>query len=85
MSNKISQLEIKLQEVESKENKVQEIRKTAKMIDNQKKVSNINTHVPKSSELKGRDVSVFKFGAEARLSVEKKMTSKEFKCEQCHY
>ena len=62
------------------------------MIENQKKVSNINNHVPEKSELKERGVSVFKFGAEARKtvsdgskSVEKKITSKEFKCEQCNY
>ena len=55
-------------------------------------MSNINTHVPKKSELKGRDVSVFRFRAEARKtvsdgskSVEKKITSNEFKCEQCNY
>ena len=62
------------------------------MIKNQKNVSNIDTHVPNKSELKEREVSVLRFVSEARTSVsdgnksvEKKGTSKEFKCEQCSY
>ena len=92
MAGKIVDLEIKVKEMESKETKSMKIKEApnkvvdAKTLSYQKESRDLKD---KKTKLKG---SVFKFGAEARLTVsdegkskEEKKFSKYFKCDHCDY
>jgi uncharacterized coiled-coil protein SlyX len=90
MSKKIDELEHKLKEIESKKSEVKEIKESVKIVEHATKVSNLKKNT--NTKLKERKDSVFKFGPEARktvnkeiISKEKANRSKEFKCVLCEY
>ena len=93
LSEKIVQLENKLKIKESKESEVKE--EFGKTDEHPNKVSNLKKNpitLVKKVKLKERKDSVFRFGPEARKTINKEIkskekvkTSKEFKCELCDY
>ena len=95
LSEKIVQLENKLKIKESKESEVKEIKEFGKTDEHPNKVSNLKKNpitLVKKVKLKERKDSVFRFGPEARKTINKEIkskekvkTSKEFKCELCDY
>ena len=95
LSEKIFQLENKFKIKESKESEVKEIKEFGKTDEHPNKVSNLKKNpitLVKKVKLKERKDSVFRFGPEARKTVNKEIkskekvkTSKEFKCELCDY